>query len=215
MPFWQTNVEHLTEKMKKDVQRGLVLRCVATFSHLFSGVTEWRSYLNYPSKQCLFSTHQEWEVPWFLHHWFYPQAVFIRGEGYLWLQGECVGTSSTGTKPLWSIQQTQSDDKFMLKCLSSREARLRPLTEITAPRWGSGLSSGSPRKWPKISDKVEFWGPPTRNQRRPRQSLIYVSSIPPDHVFANSPDTACVLGLCRKVISFIPVTELKAVTDFE
>lgn len=114
------------------------------------------------ANKCLFFAHQEWEVPWFLHHWFYPQAVFIRGEGYLWLQGECVGTSSAGTKPLWSSQQTQSDDKFMLKCLSSREARLRPLTGITAPKWGSGLSSGSPRKWPKISDKVEFWCPPTR-----------------------------------------------------
>uniref|UniRef100_A0A8D0AIN0 6-phosphofructokinase n=1 Tax=Sander lucioperca TaxID=283035 RepID=A0A8D0AIN0_SANLU len=34
-------------------------------------------------------------------------------------------------------------------------------------------------------------------------------------VIANSPDTACVLGLNRKVISFIPVTELKDVTDFE
>lgn len=30
-PLWQTNVEHLTEKMKKDVQRGLVLRYAPTY----------------------------------------------------------------------------------------------------------------------------------------------------------------------------------------
>lgn len=62
------------------------------------------AYLNYPSncakrfKQMSYFTHQEWEVPWVLHHWFHPQAVFIRGEGHLWLQGERVGTSSAGTK---------------------------------------------------------------------------------------------------------------------
>ncbi|XP_044290366.1 ATP-dependent 6-phosphofructokinase, liver type isoform X2 [Varanus komodoensis] len=34
-------------------------------------------------------------------------------------------------------------------------------------------------------------------------------------VFANSVDTACVIGLRRKAVSFSPVTELKKVTDFE
>lgn len=34
-------------------------------------------------------------------------------------------------------------------------------------------------------------------------------------VFANSPDTACVLGLNGKVLSFSPVAELKQQTDFE
>lgn len=55
----------------------------------------------------------------------------------------------------------------------------------------------------------------TLNRHNPQRSLIYASSTPPDHVFANSPETACMLGFSRKVISFIPVTELKAVTDFE
>lgn len=67
---------------------------------------------------------------------------------------------------LGHLQQVQSHceasnklwwQNIILKCLSSREERLRPLTGITAPRWGSGLSSGSHRKWAKISDKVEFW----------------------------------------------------------
>uniref|UniRef100_A0A8C1TQV3 6-phosphofructokinase n=1 Tax=Cyprinus carpio TaxID=7962 RepID=A0A8C1TQV3_CYPCA len=34
-------------------------------------------------------------------------------------------------------------------------------------------------------------------------------------VFANAPDTACVIGMKKKVMSFSPVTELKAHTDFE
>uniref|UniRef100_A0A6Q2YQT2 ATP-dependent 6-phosphofructokinase n=1 Tax=Esox lucius TaxID=8010 RepID=A0A6Q2YQT2_ESOLU len=34
-------------------------------------------------------------------------------------------------------------------------------------------------------------------------------------VFANGPDTATVLGFSKKVLSFIPVTELKEQTDFE
>ncbi|OPJ86812.1 hypothetical protein AV530_009030 [Patagioenas fasciata monilis] len=34
-------------------------------------------------------------------------------------------------------------------------------------------------------------------------------------VFANSGDSACVIGLRKKVVAFSPVTELKKVTDFE
>lgn len=34
-------------------------------------------------------------------------------------------------------------------------------------------------------------------------------------VFANSPDSACVIGLRKKVVAFSPVTELKKGTDFE
>ncbi|KAK1789218.1 hypothetical protein P4O66_015163, partial [Electrophorus voltai] len=41
------------------------------------------------------------------------------------------------------------------------------------------------------------------------------STLRHGRVFANSPDTACVVGLNKKVISFSPVTELKAQTDFE
>lgn len=34
-------------------------------------------------------------------------------------------------------------------------------------------------------------------------------------VFANAPDSACVIGLQKKVVAFSPVTELKKDTDFE
>uniref|UniRef100_A0A8C2IUE9 Phosphofructokinase, liver b n=1 Tax=Cyprinus carpio TaxID=7962 RepID=A0A8C2IUE9_CYPCA len=49
--------------------------------------------------------------------------------------------------------------------------------------------------------------------------MIYCSRNISDYyqcrVFANSPDTACVIGMKKKVMSFSPVTELKAHTDFE
>lgn len=34
-------------------------------------------------------------------------------------------------------------------------------------------------------------------------------------VFANAPDSACVIGLQKKSVAFSPVTELKKDTDFE
>lgn len=37
----------------------------------------------------------------------------------------------------------------------------------------------------------------------------------PGRVFADSEDSACVIGLRKKVVAFSPVTELKKVTDFE
>lgn len=41
--------------------------------------------------------------------------------------------------------------------------------------------------------------------------LLWISG----RVFANAPDTASVIGMKKKVMSFSPVTELKAHTDFE
>lgn len=41
------------------------------------------------------------------------------------------------------------------------------------------------------------------------------SVSPTGRVFANSADSACVIGLRKKVVAFSPVTELKKVTDFE
>lgn len=49
----------------------------------------------------------------------------------------------------------------------------------------------------------------------PRE-VATVSCVPlPGRVFANSGDSACVIGLRKKVVAFSPVTELKKVTDFE
>lgn len=38
---------------------------------------------------------------------------------------------------------------------------------------------------------------------------------PPGRVFANSPDSACVLGMKKRSLVFQPLSELKDLTDFE
>lgn len=43
----------------------------------------------------------------------------------------------------------------------------------------------------------------------------HVPVVPIGRVFANAPDSACVIGLRKKVVAFSSVTELKKETDFE
>ncbi|XP_070771437.1 ATP-dependent 6-phosphofructokinase, liver type isoform X4 [Enoplosus armatus] len=128
----KTNVEHLTEKMKKDIQRGLVLR----------------------NEKC----HENYTTD-FLHRLYSSE-----GKGIFDCRVNVLGHLQQGGAP------SPFDRNFGTKL------------GVRAIQW--------------ISERL------TENFRQGR-------------VFANSPDTACVLGLNRKVISFIPVTELKAVTDFE
>lgn len=49
----------------------------------------------------------------------------------------------------------------------------------------------------------------------PNKVAMVVCVPLPGRVFANSGDSACVIGLRKKVVAFSPVTELKKVTDFE
>lgn len=46
-------------------------------------------------------------------------------------------------------------------------------------------------------------------------ALAYHMFVSIGRVFANAPDSACVIGLRKKVVAFSPVTELKKDTDFE
>uniref|UniRef100_A0A8D0ANM6 6-phosphofructokinase n=1 Tax=Sander lucioperca TaxID=283035 RepID=A0A8D0ANM6_SANLU len=128
----KTNVEHLTEKMKKDVQRGLVLR----------------------NENC----HENYTTD-FIHRLYSSE-----GKGIFDCRVNVLGHLQQGGAP------SPFDRNFGTKL------------GVKATQW--------------ISERL------TENFRQGR-------------VIANSPDTACVLGLNRKVISFIPVTELKDVTDFE
>ncbi|XP_041807318.1 ATP-dependent 6-phosphofructokinase, liver type [Chelmon rostratus] len=128
----KTNVEHLTEKMKKDIQRGLVLR----------------------NEKC----HENYTTD-FIH-----KLYSSEGKGIFDCRVNVLGHLQQGGAP------SPFDRNFGTKL------------GVRAIQW--------------ISERL------TENFRQER-------------VFANSPDTACVLGLNRKVISFSPVTELKAVTDFE
>ncbi|XP_020506825.1 ATP-dependent 6-phosphofructokinase, liver type [Labrus bergylta] len=128
----KTNVEHLSEKMKKDIQRGLVLR----------------------NEKC----HENYTTD-FIHRLYSSE-----GKGIFDCRVNVLGHLQQGGSP------SPFDRNFGTKL------------GVRAIQW--------------LSERM------TENFRQGR-------------VFANSPDTACVLGLNRKVISFIPVTELKEVTDFE
>ncbi|XP_075964700.1 ATP-dependent 6-phosphofructokinase, liver type isoform X1 [Anarhichas minor] len=128
----KTNVDHLTEKMKTDIQRGLVLR----------------------NEKC----HENYTTD-FIHRLYSSE-----GKGIFDCRVNVLGHLQQGGAP------SPFDRNFGTKL------------GVRAIQW--------------ISEKL------TENFRQGR-------------VFANSPDTACVLGLNRKVIAFSPVTELKALTDFE
>ncbi|KAK5890453.1 hypothetical protein CesoFtcFv8_013971 [Champsocephalus esox] len=127
-----TNVQHLAEKMKKDIQRGLVLR----------------------NEKC----HENYTTD-FIH-----KLYTSEGKGIFDCRVNVLGHLQQGGAP------SPFDRNFGTKL------------GMKAIEW--------------ISAKL------TENFRQGR-------------VFANSPETACVLGLNRKVISFNPITELKDVTDFE
>ncbi|XP_075896310.1 ATP-dependent 6-phosphofructokinase, liver type [Nelusetta ayraudi] len=127
-----TNVEHLAEKMKKDIQRGLVLR----------------------NEKC----HENYTTD-FIH-----KLYSSEGKGIFDCRVNVLGHLQQGGAP------SPFDRNFGTKL------------GVRAIQW--------------LSEKMS-------------------ENFRDDHVFANSPDTACVLGLNRKVISFTPVTELKAATDFE
>ncbi|KAJ4933372.1 hypothetical protein JOQ06_030203 [Pogonophryne albipinna] len=127
-----TNVQHLAEKMKKDIQRGLVLR----------------------NEKC----HENYTTD-FIH-----KLYTSEGKGIFDCRVNVLGHLQQGGAP------SPFDRNFGTKL------------GMKAIEW--------------ISAKL------TENFRQGR-------------VFANSPETACVLGLNRKVISFNPVTELKDLTDFE
>lgn len=127
-----TNVEHLTEKMKKDIQRGLVLR----------------------NERC----HENYTTD-FIH-----KLYSAEGKGVFDCRVNILGHLQQGGVP------SPFDRNFATKL------------GVRAVEW--------------ISQQI------TESFRQGR-------------VFANSADTACVLGLNRKVIAFTPVTKLKAETDFE
>ncbi|XP_051787333.1 ATP-dependent 6-phosphofructokinase, liver type-like [Erpetoichthys calabaricus] len=128
----KTNVEHLTEKMKTDIQRGLVLRNEKCHNHY---TTE------------------------FMHNLYSAE-----GRGIFDCRINVLGHLQQGGAP------TPFDRNYGTKL------------GVKAVHW--------------ITDKLQE----TYRQGR---------------VFANAPDTACVIGMRRKVLSFSPVTQLKEQTDFE
>ncbi|KAG7466935.1 hypothetical protein MATL_G00147570 [Megalops atlanticus] len=128
----KTNVEHLTEKMKKDIQRGLVLRNEKSSQHYTTD---------------------------FIH-----SLYSAEGKGVFDCRVNVLGHLQQGGAP------TPFDRNFGTK----------------------------------VGVKSVFW-----------ITEKMAETFRNGHVFANSPDTACVLGMIRKVMTFSPVTELKDQTDFK
>ncbi|XP_072541666.1 ATP-dependent 6-phosphofructokinase, liver type [Salminus brasiliensis] len=128
----KTNVEHLTEKMKKDIQRGLVLR----------------------NEKC--HTHYTTDFIYNLYS--------AEGKGVFDCRVNVLGHLQQGGAP------SPFDRNFGTKL------------GVRAVQW--------------LTEKM------TETFRQGR-------------VFANSPDTVCVVGLNKKVLTFSPVTEVKLQTDFE
>ncbi|XP_036396159.1 ATP-dependent 6-phosphofructokinase, liver type-like [Megalops cyprinoides] len=128
----KTNVEHLTEKMKKDIQRGLVLRNEKSSEHYTTD---------------------------FIHNLYSAE-----GKGVFDCRVNVLGHLQQGGAP------TPFDRNFGTK------------VGVKSVLW--------------ITEKM-------------------AETFRNGHVFANSPDTACVLGMIRKMLTFSPVTELKDQTDFK
>ncbi|KAA0715408.1 ATP-dependent 6-phosphofructokinase, liver type [Triplophysa tibetana] len=128
----KTNVEHLTEKMKKDIQRGLVLR----------------------NEKC----HEQYNTD------FIYKLYSAEGKGVFDCRVNVLGHLQQGGVP------TPFDRNYGTKL------------GVRAVQW--------------LTEKM-------------------TSTFRQGRVFANSPDTACVIGLQKKVLSYSPVTELKDQTDFE
>ncbi|XP_074860670.1 ATP-dependent 6-phosphofructokinase, liver type isoform X1 [Carettochelys insculpta] len=128
----KANVEHLTEKMKTDIQRGLVLR----------------------NEKC----HEHYTTE-FLYNLYSSE-----GRGVFDCRINVLGHLQQGGAP------TPFDRNYGTKL------------GVKAVLW--------------MTEKLQ------QTYRKGR-------------VFANSADSACVIGLRKKVVAFSPVTELKKVTDFE
>ncbi|KAG8558616.1 hypothetical protein GDO81_017067 [Engystomops pustulosus] len=128
----KSNVEHLTEKMKTDIQRGLVLR----------------------NEKC---------------HDYYTTDFL-----YNLYSAEGKGVFDCRTNVLGHLQQGGAPTPF--------DRNYGTKLGVKAVLW--------------ISEKLR------ESYRRGR-------------VFANAPDTACVIGLKKKTVAFTSVCDLKKVTDFE
>ncbi|XP_004631854.1 ATP-dependent 6-phosphofructokinase, liver type [Octodon degus] len=128
----EANVEHMTEKMKTDIQRGLVLR----------------------NEKC----HEHYTTE-FLYNLYSSE-----GKGVFDCRTNVLGHLQQGGAP------TPFDRNYGTKL------------GVKAMLW--------------MSDKL-------------------IAVYRKGRVFANAPDSACVIGLRKKVVAFSPVTELKEHTDFE
>ncbi|RMC02260.1 hypothetical protein DUI87_21427 [Hirundo rustica rustica] len=166
----RANVEHLTDKMKTDIQRGLVLR----------------------NEKC----HEHYTTE-FLYNLYSSE-----GKGIFDCRINVLGHLQQGGAP--TPFDRNYGTKLGVKAVLWMSEKLQQVYSKGEPGAGFPTAVG------------EAGGYCFRLPGLALSEMAKVSSVPlPGRVFANSGDTACVIGLRKKVVAFSPVTELKKVTDFE
>lgn len=160
--IFQSNVEHLTEKMKTSIQRGLVLRY--DLDILRTALIHWihscSSICVEAVKRDCMCVLQEWEQQWELHHWLHLPAVQWRGQRSLWLQEERPGTHAAGTNTHISKHTNAIVNmiRMLFICrvvMFCRVVLLPRLTGTLAPRSRLKPCSGSPRSSKSFTEKVK------------------------------------------------------------
>ncbi|KAA0715410.1 ATP-dependent 6-phosphofructokinase, liver type [Triplophysa tibetana] len=165
----KTNVEHLTEKMKKDIQRGLVLR----------------------NEKC----HEQYNTD------FIYKLYSAEGKGVFDCRVNVLGHLQQGGVP------TPFDRNYGTK-LGVRAVQWLTEKMTSTFRQGENQTSLSQEQYNSVTCRDLI-------QLKCFDSDFIIEEFNLSRVFANSPDTACVIGLQKKVLSYSPVTELKDQTDFE
>ncbi|KAI6063135.1 ATP-dependent 6-phosphofructokinase, liver type [Aix galericulata] len=154
----KANVEHLTDKMKTDIQRGLVLR----------------------NEKC----HEHYTTE-FLYNLYSSE-----GKGIFDCRINVLGH-------LQQVLRGQEGHQHRATCRGG-------LTSVFLCTQGGAPTPFDRNYGTKLGVKAVLW-------MSEKLQEVYRKG----RVFANSADSACVIGLRKKVVAFSPVTELKKVTDFE
>ncbi|EHB08224.1 6-phosphofructokinase, liver type [Heterocephalus glaber] len=214
----QANVEHMTEKMKTDIQRGLVLRtgadpgsqapspCLAHLSAPQANVehmtekmkTDIQRGLVLRNEKC----HEHYTTE-FLYNLYSSEGKGANVEHMtekmktdiqrgLVLRNEKCHEHYT-TEFLYNLYS--SEGKGVFDCRTNVLGHLQQ----------GGAPTPFDRNYgTKLGVKALLW-------MSDKLRAVYRRG----RVFANAPDSACVIGLRKKVVAFSPVTELKEDTDFE
>lgn len=115
-----------------------------------------------------------------------------------------------------STAHTQTRAHTKCSRMIHRVALRLHLTETLAPKWRLKQSSGSPRPWRSLTKEVKCGADVLAATLKLKTLYILFNlSTHAGRVFANSEDSACLLGMRRRAMVFQPVAQLKQETDFE
>ncbi|KAK2488856.1 hypothetical protein MC885_021585 [Smutsia gigantea] len=179
----KANVEHMTEKMKTDIQRGLVLRwgCRGAWSGLEEG-SAWAPG-GFHDAGCVSGP---------------PEGSHAERAGRRSPRGLGLGRNEKchdhyTTDFLYHLYSSEGRGVFDCR------------TNVLGHLQQGGAPTPFDRNYgTKLGVKAMLW-------MSEKLQAVYRNG----RVFANGPDSACVIGLRKKAVAFSPVTELKKDTDFE